>query len=75
MTKKEKRLIVDALLFTSSSPIIINKDEKDFKAMVDLAEKLQTDPSEDLEYWGPPEDDELWAEDIPKRFKIKVNTL
>ena len=71
LTKEELQIITDALLFSSCCDISADFDDADFKRMVDIAEKLKSNPSKRVKLYvgGVYEDQEL-AERIGKNFLI-----
>jgi len=73
LTKEELQTITDALLFTSSCDISANFDDDNYlDGMVDIAEKLGSDPSKRLSiYMGGVLEDEERSKRIGKNFLIK----
>jgi len=73
LTKEELQIITDALLFSSSCDISANFDGADYlDKMVDIAEKLKSNPSKRLTlYVGGVLEDPIRSMRIGKNFMIK----
>ncbi len=73
MDNDDKQLIVDCLLFSSSSQVCSNWDVEKHARMVELAKTIDAQPSEDIEFWADDyELEEPWATQIPEEFEIKL---
>jgi len=73
LTKEELQIITDALLFASTCDIDADfSDDSYLDRMVDVAEKLKSNPSQRLSiYVGGKFEDEKRAKRIGKNFHIK----
>lgn len=73
LTKEEVQIITDALLFTSSCDINADFDDDNYlDRMVDVAEKLKSNPSSRLKlYVGGIMEDEERSNRIGEKFMIK----
>ena len=72
LSKEEKQIITDALLFTSCCDISANFSPNYLNRMVSVAKKLKSNPSKRLSlYMGGVFEEEDRAKDISKSFLIK----
>lgn len=73
MTKEDKQLIVEALLFASSVEICADWEEEKLRNMIKLAESLKVQPSKDIKFYGDPnETEDPWGKEIPEKFDIEI---
>ena len=71
MEDREKQLIVNALLFTGCVDVINNLDEKAQMEMIDIAMKMNTNPTDDVEIYGDIFEQPKIAKKIIDNFTIK----
>jgi hypothetical protein len=72
ISKEERQMILDALLFTSSCDITADFDDEYLDKLVEIAKKLGGNPSQRLSiFMGGVLEDEERSKDIAKNFLIK----
>lgn len=71
LTKEEKELIVSALLFTACTDVVNDFDEDAQNKMVDIAIKMDADPTMETELFGTIFDQPDIAKKIINSFAIK----
>lgn len=71
MDNNDKQLIVECLLFSASVQVCASWDAEKQERMVELAKTMNTQPSNDIEFWPDAyELEEPWATQIPEKFEI-----